>query len=66
MLLHPDPSLAEVPGFSREQLDALARNVELRRQQLERDINDYITAKQADLRTYGHEVCRVCVHRLPH
>ena len=40
MLLHADPSLAEVPGFRKEQLDALARSVELRRQQLEDDINE--------------------------
>jgi hypothetical protein len=56
MLLHADPSLAEVPGFTKEQLDALARSVELRRQQLEDDIRDYITAKQDELRRYGHEV----------
>ena len=56
MLLHADPSLAEVPGFTKEQLDALARSVELRRQQLEDDIRNYITAKQDELRRYGHEV----------
>lgn len=56
MLLHPDPSLAEVPGFTKEQLDALARSVELRRQQLEKDINDYIKTKQDELRDYGQEV----------
>ena len=56
MLLHADPSLAEVPGFRKEQLDALARSVELRRQQLEDDINDYIKAKQHQLRAYGDEV----------
>jgi hypothetical protein len=59
MLLRPDPSLAEVPGFTREQLDALARSVELRRQQLEQDIDDYIKHRQHDLRTYEQEVpCR--------
>ncbi|KAH7374349.1 hypothetical protein BKA66DRAFT_422776 [Pyrenochaeta sp. MPI-SDFR-AT-0127] len=56
MLLRPDPSLAEVPGFSREQLDALARSVELRRQQLEKDIQAYIQRKQLDLRSYEQEV----------
>ncbi|KAH8724247.1 hypothetical protein GQ44DRAFT_773185 [Phaeosphaeriaceae sp. PMI808] len=56
MLLHPDPGLAEVPGFSREQLDALARNVELRRQQLEKDIEQYIRHRQDELRTYGQEL----------
>lgn len=57
MLLHADPGLAEVPGFRKEQLDALARSVELRRQQLEADIRDYIAAKQDELRRHGHEVC---------
>jgi hypothetical protein len=56
MLLHADPSLAEVPGFTKEQLDALARSVELRRQQLEHDIHDYIKAKQDQLRRHGQEV----------
>lgn len=57
MFLHSTcPNPAEVPGFSKEQLDALARNVELRRQQLEKDINDYITRKQSDLRSYEQEV----------
>jgi hypothetical protein len=59
MLLLPDPSLAEVPGFSREQLDALARSVELRRQQLENDIKDYIEHRQDELRTYEQEVRRL-------
>tara|TARA_R110002003_G_scaffold40_11_gene2738 strand:+ start:24430 stop:24669 length:240 start_codon:yes stop_codon:yes gene_type:complete len=58
MLLQPDPGLAEVPGFSREQLDALARSVELRRQQLENDIHDYIKHRQDDLRSYEQEVRR--------
>ena len=56
MLLHPDPSLAEVPGFSRAQLDALARSVELRRQQLEHDVQAYIKRKQDELRKYEQEV----------
>ncbi|KAG9189328.1 hypothetical protein G6011_06196 [Alternaria panax] len=56
MLLHADPSLAEVPGFTKEQLDALARSVELRRQQLEDDIRDYIKAKQDELRRHGQEL----------
>ena len=56
MLLQPDPGLAEVPGFTREQLDALARSVELRRQQLQRDIDAYIVAKQDELRAYGQQV----------
>ncbi|KAJ5042633.1 hypothetical protein J3E74DRAFT_279455 [Bipolaris maydis] len=56
MLLQSDPSLAEVPGFTREQLDALARSVELRRQQLQQDINDYIKSKQDELRNYGHQL----------
>lgn len=58
MLLHPDPSLAEVPGFTREQLDALARSVELRRQQLEQDIAAYISRRQEDLRRHEQQVCR--------
>ncbi|KAJ4363547.1 hypothetical protein N0V83_009843 [Neocucurbitaria cava] len=56
MLLQPDPSLAEVPGFSTKQLDALARNVELRRQQLEKDIQDYIKRKQDELRQYEQKL----------
>jgi hypothetical protein len=56
MLLRPDPSLAEVPGFSRHQIDALARSVELRRQQLEQDIADYIKHRQDELRAYEQEV----------
>jgi hypothetical protein len=59
MLLHSDPSLAEVGDLSREQLDALTCSVELRRQQLERDISDYIKQRQDELRTYEQEVrCR--------
>jgi hypothetical protein len=60
MLLRPDPGLAEVPGFSREKLDALARSVELRRQQLEKDIQDYIKHRQDELRAYEQEVGRRC------
>ena len=56
MLLNADPTLAEVPGFTREQLDALARSVELRRQQLEQDIQRYIRAKQDELRQHEEEV----------
>ncbi|KAF2819330.1 hypothetical protein CC86DRAFT_375179 [Ophiobolus disseminans] len=56
MHLHSDPSLAEVPGFTREQLDALARSVELRRQQLEHGIEAYIRDRQAELRSYGQEL----------
>ena len=53
MHLHAAPNLAaEVPGFSREQLDRLARSVEARRQQLEEDINAYIARKQDELRQY--------------
>ncbi|KAH7379410.1 hypothetical protein DE146DRAFT_774342, partial [Phaeosphaeria sp. MPI-PUGE-AT-0046c] len=56
LLLEADPRLAEVPGLSRESLDALARSVELRRQQLDRDIRDYISRRQHDLRAYEQEV----------
>jgi hypothetical protein len=56
MFLTPDPSLAEVPGFSAEQLGALARSVELRRQQLESDIADYIARRQDELRKCEQEV----------
>lgn len=54
--LEADARLAEVPGLSRESLDALARSVELRRQQLEDDIRDYISRRQHDLRAYEQEV----------
>ena len=66
MHLHAAPNLAaEVPGFSREQLDRLARSVEARRQQLEEDINAYIARKQDELRQYESEVCthRTAPHR---
>ncbi|KAH9866673.1 hypothetical protein J1614_008366 [Plenodomus biglobosus] len=56
MLLQTDPSLAEVPGFSPEQLHALARSVEQRRQQLESDINAYIERQQAALRRHEQEL----------
>ncbi|KAF2624811.1 hypothetical protein BU25DRAFT_413351 [Macroventuria anomochaeta] len=57
MHLHATPSLAaEVPGFSQEQLDRLARSVEARRQQLEEDINAYIQRKQDELRQYETEL----------
>lgn len=56
MLLQIDPSLAEVPGFSPEQLHALARSVEQRRQQLESDINAYIERQQAALRRHEQEL----------
>lgn len=56
MLLHSDPNLAEVGDLSREQLDALAKSVELRRQQLERDIAEYVKLRQEELRSYEQEV----------
>lgn len=56
MFLHPDAGLAEVPGFQKEQLHALACSVELRRQQLEQDIQDYIKRRQDELREYEQEV----------
>lgn len=56
MLLQPDPSLAELPGFTQEQLDALARSVECRRQQLDGDIRAYIKRKEAELRSYEQDV----------
>jgi hypothetical protein len=55
-MLHVDPRLAEVPGFKKEQLDVLARSVELRRQQLENDIQAYIRTKQDELREHEQEV----------
>jgi hypothetical protein len=55
-MLHVDPRLAEVPGCQKEKLDALARSVELRRQQLEDDIQTYIRTKQDELRKYEQEV----------
>ncbi|KAH4216448.1 hypothetical protein HBI70_219830 [Parastagonospora nodorum] len=56
MLLHSDPKLAEVGDLSREQLDALAASVELRRQQLERDIAEYVKLRQDELRSYEQEL----------
>ncbi|KAF2657238.1 hypothetical protein K491DRAFT_595379 [Lophiostoma macrostomum CBS 122681] len=59
MLLSADPSLAEVPDVSPEQLASLTASVERKQQQLEADIHDYIRRKQDELRSYGREV----VHR---
>ncbi|CAE7188214.1 hypothetical protein P3342_008894 [Pyrenophora teres f. teres] len=56
MLLNADPTLAEVPGFTREQLDGLTRSLELRRHQLEQDIQHYIRAKQDELRRYEQQL----------
>jgi hypothetical protein len=56
MLLHSDPRLAEVGDLSREQVDALTASVELRRQQLERDISEYIKQRQHELRSYEQQV----------
>ncbi|KAF2248230.1 hypothetical protein BU26DRAFT_329736 [Trematosphaeria pertusa] len=56
MLLHADPSLAEVPGFSTEQLESLTRSVELKKLKLEADITEYIARKQRDLRQYEQEL----------
>lgn len=69
MHLHAGPSLAaEVPDFSQDQLDRLARSVEARRQQLEEDINAYVARKQDELRQYEHEVGTVphCAHSCAH
>lgn len=55
MFLEARP-LTEVPGFTRAQLDALARNVERRRQQLENGIEEYISSRQDELRCYEQEV----------
>ena len=56
MLLSADPSLAEVPDVSPQQLSSLTASVERKQQQLEADINDYIKRKQDELRSYGREV----------
>ncbi|ORX96432.1 hypothetical protein BCR34DRAFT_180711 [Clohesyomyces aquaticus] len=56
MLLHADPGLAEAPDFSPEQLEALARGVERKKQKLEEDIQDYIRKKQDELRRYEKEL----------
>lgn len=56
MQLQIDPCLAEVPGFSPEQLDALTRSVELKKQKLEDDIKQYIVRKQEELRNYEREL----------
>jgi len=56
MVLLRDPSLAEVPDLPRHVLTAVARSVEERRQQLERDIEDYIRRKQEALRCHEQEV----------
>lgn len=56
MLHHSDPSQAEVLGFSHAQLEALTHSVEQRRQQLEKDIQDYIARKQDELRQYEQQV----------
>ena len=50
MFLQPDPG-PRPPGF-----DQLARSVELKRQQLERDIAEYIEQRRHELRAYEDEV----------
>src|SRR5262245_27917607 len=58
MLVH-DPSLAEAPGFTTEQLESLTRSVEQKKQRLEADIDAYIKKKQRELAHYEQEVtCR--------
>jgi hypothetical protein len=56
MHLQADPSLAEVPGFSSEQLATLARSIELKKQRLESDIHAYIKKKQRELHACEQEV----------
>lgn len=56
MLLHVNPDLGEVPGFAGLDKAQLLRSVELRRQQLEKDIDKYIQLKQKELRDYEQEV----------
>lgn len=56
MRLERDPSLAEAPGFTTEQLDSLSRSIEAKQQKLEADINAYIKKKQRELALYEHEV----------
>jgi hypothetical protein len=56
-MLRSEAAQAEVPGLSKCQLEALTNSVELRRQQLEKDIRDYIKARQEELRSYEQEVC---------
>jgi hypothetical protein len=57
-MLRSEAGQAEVPGLSQFQRDALTSSVELRRQQLEHDIDVYIQARQEELRSYEQEVCR--------
>lgn len=56
MLLQADPSLAEVPGFTSEQLASLTRSIELKKQKLESDIHAYIRKKQRELALCEQEV----------
>ncbi|KAF2875320.1 hypothetical protein BDV95DRAFT_485707 [Massariosphaeria phaeospora] len=56
MLLHRDPSLAELPGYSPAQLESLSRSVEQKKQRLEQDIHDYIRRKQEELRDHEREL----------
>lgn len=56
MLLQADPTLADVPGFSSEQLASLARSIERKKQRLESDIHAYIRRKQRELALYEQEL----------
>ncbi|KAF2735968.1 hypothetical protein EJ04DRAFT_562917 [Polyplosphaeria fusca] len=56
MLLQKDPSLAEVPDFSPQQLETLTRSVEQKKQKLEGDIREYIRHKQDDLHQYERKL----------
>jgi hypothetical protein len=60
MHLQADPSLAEPPGFSTDQLKALSRSIEAKKQKLETEINAYINHKQRELAHYEQEVPTAC------
>lgn len=55
-MLQSDPCLAEVPGFTPDQLASLTRSVELKKQKLEDDIKHYIVRKQAELKNHEQEL----------
>lgn len=56
MLLERDPSLAEAPGFTKEQLASLTAAVSAKQLKLEADINAYVAKKQAELTMYEQKL----------
>ena len=55
-MLHSGLELAQAPDLNPQQLADLRRSVELKRRQLEDDIQEYIRSRQDCLYSYEREV----------